>query len=136
VRAALTGHQAVGVAAGERELGRHDAGLGGRADLVDLQREARALGPTAVHPQQDLGPVLRVDAAVLGVDLHDAVGLVVLAGEQAAQVELTQLLARADRCAVWMSASCDSSSTSRAISCSSSTSSSSPLSRRRCRCRP
>ena len=59
---------------------------------VDLEPEAAALGPAAVHPQQDLRPVLGVDAAVFGVDLHDAVGLVVLAGEQAAQVELIELL--------------------------------------------
>ena len=60
--------------------------------------EAATLGPSAVHPQQDLAPVLRVDAAVFGVDLHDAVGLVVLAGEQAAQVELVELFGdRRDR---------------------------------------
>ena len=39
---------------------------------VDLEAEAAPLGPAAVHAQQHLGPVLRVDAAVLGVDLHDA----------------------------------------------------------------
>ena len=67
-------------------------GLGALADAVDLVTEATPLGPAAVHPQQDLGPVLGVDAAVFGVDLHDAIGLVVLAGEQAAQVELVELL--------------------------------------------
>ena len=92
MRASLGRHQPVRVATGDRELGRHDARLGTLADAVDLEAEAASLGPAAVHPQQDLGPVLGVDAAVFGVDLHDAVGLVVLAGEQAAQVELIELL--------------------------------------------
>jgi hypothetical protein len=52
--------------------------------------EAPPLGPAAVHPQQHLGPVLRVDPAVLGVDATDGVGLVVLAGEEAAQLEQRQ----------------------------------------------
>ena len=64
------------------------------ADVVDLEVEAAPLGPAPVHAQQHLAPVLGVDAAVLGVDLHDAVGLVVLAGEQAAQLELVERVRR------------------------------------------
>ena len=60
-------------------------------------REPAPLGPALVHPQQHLAPVLGVDTAVLGVDLHDGVGLVVGAGEQAAQVELVEALPRSTR---------------------------------------
>ena len=76
-------------------------------DAVELEAEAASLGPALVHPQQHLAPVLGVDAAVLGVDLDDAVGLVVLAGEQAAQVELVELLARSTRSPRRCSGSCD-----------------------------
>src|SRR4029079_17931534 len=92
MRAPLGRHQAVRIASGEGELGGHDAGLGAFADAVDLVTEAAPLGPSSVHAQQYLGPVLGVDAAVFGFDLHDAIGLVVLADEQAAQVELVELL--------------------------------------------
>ena len=84
-------HEAVGVAAPDGELGRQDAGLGALGDVVDLDVEAPTLGPAGVHAQQHLGPVLGVDAAVLGVDGADGVGLVVLAGEEAAQLELVEL---------------------------------------------
>ena len=60
--------------------------------VVELDLEALALGPAGVHAQQHLGEVLGVDPTVLGVDLHDAVGVVVLAGEQAAQLEHVELL--------------------------------------------
>ncbi len=55
--------------------------------VVERDVEATLLGPSGVHPQQHLGEVLGVDATVLGVDLHDARRVVVLAGEQAAQLE-------------------------------------------------
>ena len=51
-------------------------------------REAAALGPALVHPQQHLGPVLGVGPAGPGVDLADGVALVVLAREQRLQLEL------------------------------------------------
>ncbi len=70
-------------------------GLGPFGHVVQADREATAFTPALVHPQQHLGEVLGVDAAVLGVDLHDAVAVVVLAGEQAAQLELVER--RADR---------------------------------------
>ena len=52
--------------------------------------EAAALGPAQVHPLHHLGPVLRVGPAGAGVDLADRVALVVLAGEQALQLELVE----------------------------------------------
>ena len=59
-------------------------------DLVDLDREAPALCPAQVHAQHHLGPVLGVGPPGAGVDLGDGVPLVVLAGEQAAQLEIVQ----------------------------------------------
>ena len=51
-----------------------------------------ALCPAQVHPQHHLGPVLRVGTAGTGVYLRDGVPLVVLTGEQAAQLELFERL--------------------------------------------
>ena len=62
-------------------------------DAVDGHREPAPFGPPPVHAQQDLAEVLGVDAAVLGVDLQDRVGVVVLADEQAAQLELVEAAA-------------------------------------------
>ena len=78
---------AVGVAALDDEGDRVDAGLLRRGELVDLDGEAPALGPAAVHAQQHLGPVGGVGAAGPGVDLADGVALVVLAGEEGLQVD-------------------------------------------------
>ena len=50
-----------------------------------------ALGPAQVHAQQHVGPVLGVGAALARLDLADGVVLVVLAGEQAAQLELVEV---------------------------------------------
>ena len=62
------------------------------SEVVDVgDVEAAPFAPPAVHPQEHLGPVLCVDPAVLGVDPTDGVGLVVLTGEQAAQLELGEL---------------------------------------------
>ncbi len=90
VRATLARHQPVGVPPLERELGRVDTGFDTLGLVVERDLEAALLGPAGVHAQQHLGEVLRVDAAVLGVDLHDARRIVVLAGEQAAELELVE----------------------------------------------
>ena len=63
-------------------------------DLVDLDLEAAPLRPAQVHPQHHLGPVLGVGAAGAGVDLGDRVALVVLAGEQAPQLERVERASR------------------------------------------
>ena len=46
-----------------------------------------------VHAQEHLGPVLGVGAALAGLDRHQGVALVVLAGEQGAQLELVEAAA-------------------------------------------
>ena len=60
VHAALGGQQPVHVRALHRERRGLDARLLAVLDVVDLGVEALALGPPRVHPQQHLGPVLRL----------------------------------------------------------------------------
>ena len=57
---------------------------------LTVMREAAPIRPPLVHAQEHLAPVLGVDPTVLGVDLHDGIGLVVRSGEQATQVELVE----------------------------------------------
>ena len=87
VHAALGGEQPVGEAAVHDEGGRQESRLLPLRRLVDLDREAAALGPALVHAQQHLGPVLRVGAARAGVHLAHGVELVVLAREERLQLE-------------------------------------------------
>ena len=58
-------------------------GLLARARLEQLDLEAAPLGPAHLHAQHHLGPVLGVGAARAGVDGHERVAGVVVAGEQA-----------------------------------------------------
>ena len=134
VGAPLALHQPVGVAPGDGELGRQDAGLGALGDVVDLDVEAAALGPAAVHAQQHLGPVLGVDPAVLGVDLQMASASscspVNRLRSSSWSRRLGERLTAASSSGSWVS-----SSSSRASSWSTSASSSSRASCRTCRCR-
>ncbi len=91
VHAALAVEQPVRVATLDGERRGRDAGLGARLHLVDLDVEAAPLAPAGEHAQEHLGPVGGVGAAGTGVDLADRVALVVLAGEQRAQLELVEL---------------------------------------------
>ena len=86
----LGGQQPVRVAPADDERRRQDAGFSAFGDLVDLDVESPPLRPAQVHAQHHLGPVLRVGPAGAGVDLRDGVALVVLAGEQGAQLELVE----------------------------------------------
>ena len=52
------------------------------------------LGPTQVHPQQHLGEVSRVDATSLRTDGDDRLTLVILPGQQGANLESVDLLAK------------------------------------------
>ena len=98
VHALLGAVEAVGVLARGAEGGRLDAGLLPRARLQQLDLEAAALGPAHHHPQHHLGPVLGVGAARAGVDGHERVAGVVLAGEQPLLLERGQaLLDRGER---------------------------------------
>ena len=51
-------------------------------------------GPAQVHAQQHLGPVLRVGAARVGLDRHDRVAAVVLAGEERVLLQPLELAAQ------------------------------------------
>ena len=82
------GERAVGERPLDREGGRLDAGLLRVLGVEDVEPEVVALGPAGVHAQQHLGPVLRVDPARTRVDLHQGVALVVVAGQQRADLEL------------------------------------------------
>ena len=90
VHALLGAVEAVGVVAGGAEGRRLDAGLLPRAGLEQLDLEAAPLGPAHLHAQHHLGPVLGVGAAGAGVDGHERVARVVVAGEQALLLEREQ----------------------------------------------
>ena len=83
--------QTVRVATLDRERRRGDPRLGAGLHLVDLDGEAAPFRPAREHPQQHLGPVLRVGTARAGVHLADRVALVVLAREERAQLEPVEL---------------------------------------------
>ena len=68
---ALGAEIAVGVAAGDFNRGALDAGLFARCDAEQIGGAAVALGPTQVHAQQHLGPVLRLGSACAGMDRDD-----------------------------------------------------------------
>ena len=73
---------AVGAVAADLKRGRLEAGLVALDDVDQIDVEARSLGPALVHPQQHLGPVLRVDAAGAGEDRDDRAAFVVGTGER------------------------------------------------------
>ena len=81
MHAGLGRHQAEGVLARQREghalQPRFFAGL----VVEDVALQAPPLGPLHVHPQQHLGPVLRLDSARTRMDGDDGVGGVVLAAQ-------------------------------------------------------
>ena len=90
--------QSVGEPALHDERRGQQAGLLALGHLVELDLEAPSLSPPRVHAQQHLRPVLGVRAAGARVDLGDRVALVVLAREQALQLEGTDARReRADR---------------------------------------
>ena len=94
VLAALGLEDPVRVVARDGERRRLDAVLLARARLEHLGLEAAVGGPAQVHAQQDLGPVLRVGAARVGLDRHDRVAGVVLAGEERVLLQPLELAAQ------------------------------------------
>ena len=69
------------------EGGGLDARLLGVRRVVDLGRVAMAFGPAQVHPQQHGSEVGRVDATGLGANGDQRLALVVLPGQQRADLE-------------------------------------------------
>jgi hypothetical protein len=51
-----------------------------------------SLRPTKIHAQEDRGPILRLRPAGAGLDGHDGVEIVVLAGEQGARFQLRDVV--------------------------------------------
>ena len=88
VDASLRRHQAVRVRPVDDERRALDARLVAEQHLVDLDVEPLAFGPPQVHPQEHLGPVLRLGAAGARVQRRDRVVVVVLAAEQRRELEL------------------------------------------------
>ena len=74
-------HQAKRVLAVQRERRALDPGFFARLVVEHLSLEAAALGPFQVHPQQHVGPVLRLGTAGTGMDRDDGTGAIVLAAE-------------------------------------------------------
>ncbi len=93
VHPALAREQAERVPALDRERRGAEPGFGARRHLVDLGGETAPFRPAQVHAQQHVGPVLRVGAARAGVDRADRVAVVVLTGEQRAQLQRVELTA-------------------------------------------
>src|SRR5215208_136360 len=93
VDAALRLEDPVGVLAAYGERRGLEAGLLAGARLDELGLEAAIRGPAQVHPQQDLGPVLRIRASRPRVDGHDRVPGVVAAGEERVLLEPVELAA-------------------------------------------
>ena len=87
-----------------------DAGLFAVLPFEQFDRVAVLLRPLRVHPQQHLGPIVGVGAAVAGVDRHDRAGRVVPAVEQRFELELFETLLRGALTSPGTSAANDSSS--------------------------
>ena len=96
VDARLGEEQPVGVVAVDGDGGALHAGLVAGLCFDHLTREAAALRPAEIHPQQHLRPVLRFGPAGAGVDRDDGVALVVLAAEHLADLGALHLPAQVD----------------------------------------
>ena len=77
----LGSQQTVRVFADDRDCGALQAYFVARLIVDDFALEAAALGPPKVHPQEHLGPILRLGAAGPRVDGEDGVLPIVLASE-------------------------------------------------------
>jgi hypothetical protein len=95
VHARFAGEQAVSIFAAELNRGVFDTGLLAGCFVEQVGGDAVALGPAEIHSQEDRGPVLRFGAAGAGLDGHDGVEVVVLAGEQGLGFEFTDVGIRA-----------------------------------------
>ena len=92
VSAGLDAQRAVGVGGLNLEGRRLQASLFRVGGVHDLRRVAVPLRPAQVHAQQDLGEVGGVHTARAASDRDDGVALVVLAVQQRADLQVTQVL--------------------------------------------
>ena len=72
----------IGVLANDIKSDRLDSGFFTLLVVERLRLETVLLGPSQIHAHEHLGPVLRLSAAGSGMDVHDRVQLIVLAGQQ------------------------------------------------------
>ena len=86
--------QAVGVLAVDFEGGALDAGAFAFQTVGHHGGKALSLGPSQVHAEQHLGPILALRAAGAGMDGHDGRARVVLAGEEHAGFQALQVARR------------------------------------------
>ena len=93
VGAGLDAQRAVGIGGLDLEGRRLQAGFFSVGRIHDLRRVAVTLRPTQVHAQEDLGEVGGIHAARAASDRNDGIALVVLAVQQRADLQVTQVLA-------------------------------------------
>ena len=79
--------QAIGIIAVRDEGGRLEARLLPRRGLLHLHGEAATLGPTQVHAEKHLGPVLGIRPARAGAHGHHRIAAVVGAVEKSRLLE-------------------------------------------------
>ena len=99
VHARLALEIAVGHRPADGDAGALNAGHAVVLPVEQLDVVVVRLRPVDVHPQQHLGPIVGVGAAVAGVDAQDRVVAVVRAAQQRLQLQIVELrLRRASRC--------------------------------------
>src|SRR6516225_7660920 len=91
VNAGFAREQAVGILPTELNRGVLDAGFFTGSLVENRGVESSALSPAKIHAQEDGSPVLGLRAAGTGLDGHDGVEVIVLAGEQCAGFELADI---------------------------------------------
>ncbi len=88
VHADFAAEQPEGIFTIDRERRRLQSGFFARLVVVEHRLESLPLGPSQVHAQQHVSPVLRLGAARAGMDGDDSVARIVFAGEQRLSFQL------------------------------------------------
>ena len=84
MRAALGSQQAIRISTTHGEVGRQDSCLCALRDISDFNLKSLAFRPPRKHSQEHFAPILGINTAVFGIDLHDCVCLVMHARKQTA----------------------------------------------------
>jgi hypothetical protein len=94
MHAALGFQPAIGIDPADLDGRRFEPGALAGALFEPLDLVAMRLGPAHIHPQQHLGPILRLGAAGAGMDFEISVVAVGLARQQAFELALLCLVAQ------------------------------------------
>ena len=97
VDAALGGQVAVGVPSRDGDRRPLDAGLVAHQPVDHVSFEPAGLGPTQVHTEQHLGPILGVGTPGAGVNGQDGAATVVGAGEEETELQPPHFLLQCRR---------------------------------------